>query len=726
MEETLNGREFLAHISEDGRRQLLLDHLKGTADLASEFASPFGQSEYAHYIGLHHDIGKYSKEFQRRLMGGPKVDHSTAGAYIAFQNHMSEGAFSIAGHHSGLPDVGSRTDAEGSTLWARMNKAKENRIPDFSDWSSEIDDDFQKQNRKMSKYSAFFRTHMLYSCLVDADYLDTERFMLGDVKRGVKTSLTDLERKLNQYIAPWLKPSGELNTKRCAILNQAIQKGKKSSQGLYSLTVPTGGGKTVTSLAFAINHALCNHLDRIIYVIPYTSIIEQTAEVFRKILGNENVLEHHSGVEYGEDEDSLFYMRSTENWDMPVIVTTAVQFFESIYKNTSSNSRRLHNVANSVIIFDEAQMMPVKYLRPTLMAIESLVKHFQCSVVMCSATQPNFSRFVQVEENKINKENFLALPFTEIMEEDKLPDMYKAFQRVNFKDEGTLSYDDIAQKMSAFEQVLCIAATKDEAKKVYEALGDNEVIYLSTNLCPVHRRKVIEDIRERLKKGKSCKVVSTSVISVGVDIDFPVVFLERVGLDSLIQGAGRCNREGKRKAKDSIVHIFDTDSWLKSKFMELEKSITSLFAKEYPEVDWGDPQAIEYYFNNLYTSKNLDIDILESNKKYNIIELTKKCSFSKIDEVYRIIEDNDCQVFIPFTEEGRDVEVLLRSGKYTRELMRRANQYIVSVRKYDYLKLREKGALDCLDGDFAILNDQRQYDKVTGLTCSVESGLITI
>lgn len=707
MEEAVNGKEFLAHISDDGRKQLLLDHLKGTADLASEFASPFGQSEYAHYIGLHHDIGKYSKEFQRRLMGGPKVDHSTAGAYIAFQNHMSEGAFSIAGHHSGLPDVGSRTDAEGSTLWARMNKAKENRIPDFSDWSSEIDDDFQKQNSKMSKYSAFFRTHMLYSCLVDADYLDTERFMLGDVKRGVKTSLTDLERKLNQYIAPWLKPSGELNTKRCAILNQAIQKGKKSSQGLYSLTVPTGGGKTVTSLAFAINHALCNHLDRIIYVIPYTSIIEQTAEVFRKILGNENVLEHHSGVEYGEDEDSLFYMRSTENWDMPVIVTTAVQFFESIYKNTSSNSRRLHNVANSVIIFDEAQMMPVPFLKPCLRSIAELVDGYHSTAVLCTATQPALKPFFE--------EYLPQYPIEEICSEELSKDM--VFDRVEYESIGSVSEEELIDALNQHDQVLCIVNSRKVAKELYSQLETEGIYHLSTFMYPAHRKRVLSEIRERLLIGNSCRVISTSLIEAGVDVDFPVVYRELAGLDSILQAGGRCNREGKRKKEESHVYVFKIMDRPSPEIFSIQTSTCEFVMSKHK--DFNTNEAIHDYFETLlYLKGDNELD------QNGILKLIEKevFPFKTVSSGFQLIGNETRSMYVP-TQENQEWMDSIRRGYANKSIYRKAGLYSINLYEYQYQKLKERGAVENIENGSCILSDSSLYTKETGLELDMELGI---
>ena len=707
MEELKNAKVFLAHISEDGRKQLLIDHLKGTADLASRFASSFGQGEYAYYIGLYHDIGKYSKEFQYRLRGGPKVDHSTAGAYIAFQNRMSEAAFCIAGHHSGLPDAGSRTDAEGTTMLARMNRAADGKIPDFSEWKNEVHESFAKQKTQCSRYSAFFRTQMLYSCLVDADFLDTERFMQGEMKRSVKTSFKELEGKLHQYIEPWYESTSELNVSRCEILSRAIQKGRENDQGLYTLTVPTGGGKTVTSLAFAINHAIRNHLDRIIYVIPYTSIIEQTAEVFRRILGDENVLEHHSGVEYGEDEDSLFYMRVTENWDMPVVVTTAVQFFESIYRNTSSPSRKVHNIANSVIIFDEAQMMPVPFLKPCLRSIAELVEYYNSTAVMCTATQPALQPYF---EEYLPDHSRIEICSEELSRNS-------VFDRVKYENMGSISKDDLVETLNQHEQVLCIVNSRKLAKELYSDLNTEGIFHLSTFMYPVHRKKVLSDIRERLKSGDTCKVISTSLIEAGVDVDFPVVYRQLAGLDSILQAGGRCNREGKRNRDDSHVYVFKVIDRPSPDIFSVQTSACEFVMSRHKEFDT--PEAIHDYFETLlYLKGDAELD------QKGILKLIEKemYPFQTVSSKFMLIGNDMRSMYIP-TPENQELLRAIRMGHANKLVYRKAGLYSINIYEFQYQKLKERNAIENVGNGICILSDNSLYTKETGLEMDMEQGI---
>ncbi len=324
--------EKYAHTSEDGtRKQTVAEHLMGTAELAACFAAPFGAQEVAQAAGLLHDIGKYSDAFQRRLLeGGGRTDHSTAGAQVAFRQRMAEVAFAVAGHHGGLPDGGSRLDGPDSpTLLGRVKRS----VEPFGQWEKEISPPTGGVDRKFQKdnFTDAFFTRMLYSCLVDADYLDTETFMNGSpAPRGGSVSIGELLSRLERYIAPWWEPDTDLNRRRCAILRQCLTGGSQWEKGLYTLTVPTGGGKTVSSLAFALSMAKAQGMSRVVYVIPYTSIVDQTATVFSQILGEENVLEHHSGADYAVEEGGspAAYRKAlaTENWDAPVVVTTAVQF----------------------------------------------------------------------------------------------------------------------------------------------------------------------------------------------------------------------------------------------------------------------------------------------------------------------------------------------------------------------------------------------------------------
>lgn len=374
---------FLTHRREDDTYQLLSDHIHGVAKKASEFAAPFGAHSHAERVGLLHDIGKYSSAAQVRQLDPEHtspVDHSTAGTQAALQLRDPFSAFCIAGHHGGLPNRGSKASKEDGTLMARFQKQLTGPM-DPSAWKQEISIKpgelspawLRTVPAPVQGFANAMYTRMLFSSLVDADYLDTEAFMSCQrVSRTASAPLSQLLQHLVEYVAPWRNSAtSELNQKRSELLERCLC-GAEDEQGLYTLTIPTGGGKTVSSLAFALSHAAEHGLQRVIYVVPYTSIIEQNAQVFRSIVGDENVLEHHANADYdGEDERTL--RLATENWDAPIIVTTAVQFFESLFSSRTSRCRKLHNIASSVVIFDEAQMLPTPFLLPCVNAIAELV-----------------------------------------------------------------------------------------------------------------------------------------------------------------------------------------------------------------------------------------------------------------------------------------------------------------------------------------------------------------
>ncbi len=548
--------EFLAHISDDGRKQTVQEHLEGTARLCSEFAAEFDAAEQGYLAGISHDIGKYTEAFQRRLHGGPKVDHATAGAMECAKAGFGQAAVCVIGHHSGLPDMGNeRTDQPGdATFYGRIKRGLAGGIEPYrGNWPGKLPKTAPAPASARSGFSAAAWTRMLYSCLVDADYLDTERFMQPyKLYRGGYDGMERLLGKLEKHIEKWANPENEMNKYRWEILSECLRCGEKT-KGIYTLTVPTGGGKTVSSMAFALRHAVAHGMKHIIYVIPYTSIIEQNAAVFKEILGEDNVLEHHSGKLYElEDASSPAQYRlamATENWDMPVIVTTAVQFFESFYSNRSSKCRKLHSLANSVIIFDEAQMLPTCHLQPCVGAIAELVRHFGATAVLCTATQPVlgdlFKQFGYVE-------NIPELcPGTQAL--------YEKFRRVSFRDAGELSNEMLAEELENSRQVLCIVNSRRAAQEIYDMLPKEGAYHLSTLMYPAHRQRVLNEIRQRLKEDAVCRVLSTSLIEAGVDVDFPTVYREMAGLDSILQAAGRCNREGRRSSVESIVAIFESE-----------------------------------------------------------------------------------------------------------------------------------------------------------------------
>lgn len=706
---------LLAHgaTDEHPEGQSIEAHLKGTGELAETFAAEFGAAANGKLCGLAHDIGKYSDEFQLRLRGGKKVDHATAGAIECFKIKAAFEAVCVIGHHSGLPNVGHKDadTTESQTFFGRKLRAEQGGIPDYrKNWNGHIalpQDYFRPSGRG---FATAFYIRMLYSCLVDADYIDTETFMNGDAGRGNYEPLSALCDKLTAYISKWNNPTREIDILRQKILNSCIEKAS-APRGIFSLTVPTGGGKTVASMAFALNHAVANSMKRIIYVIPYTSIIEQNAKVFRDILGQENVVEHHSQVSYelSENADELEYRSAlaTENWDAPVIVTTAVQFFESLYANRSSKCRKLHNIANSVIIFDEAQMIPSNNLRPCVAAIAELVRAYNATAVLCTATQPAIDEML-LEYSK--KESVVEL----------CPDvdgMFEKFRRTSFEKEGRLTTDELVSRLESQQQVLCIVNTRKFAQEVYEALPSEGRFHLSTLMCPVHRKQKLDEIRERLKSGKTCRVVSTSLIEAGVDVDFPRVFREMAGLDSILQAAGRCNREGKRSAESSIVTVFESENKV-NKLIAVNRD-----AAEETVRDWTQPNTtstIERYFKAYR-------DFLRNDDKSGVITASEKgisgCGlpFEWIAKEFKLIDQNTFTVYISVGE-GKELISRLREGERSRELYRKAGMYSISIYENHFNALINVGAAESFGDDAAILTDLSLYSDEKGLATDVRDG----
>ncbi len=705
---------YLAHLTEDGRTQTILEHLKGTASLCSAFAAAFDAEAQGQLAGMAHDIGKYSAAFQRRLHGGPKVDHASAGAFECLKAQQLAAAFAISGHHGGLPDGGGRGDAAGTgTFWGRINRASQGRLEDYHAWQSEFS--LPHANTPAfagTRLEGMFFTRMLFSCLVDADYTDTGAFMDNSpYLPASSSSMEELWRRLETYVSGWFPPKGALNMQRCAILEQCMSAGAQYGPGLFTLTVPTGGGKTVASLSFALAQAKARRMKRIVYVIPYTSIIEQTAQVFREILGDENVLEFHFGVQFDQQEDDASspetapLTRSVETWDVPVIVTTAVQFFESLYACQPSKCRKLHNLAQSVLIFDEAQMLPLPYLRPCVWAIAQLVRHYGASAVLCTATQPALDPIFQ--------EFAPEIPIREICPMAEAH--WESFRRVSFQQAGTLSWMDLAARLQQQEQVLCVVNTRRAAREVFHQLSGSGNFHLSTLMYPAHRKRILDEIRRRLRDGLPCRVVSTSLIEAGVDVDFPAVYRELSGLDSILQAAGRCNREGKRPPEDSIVTIFQGED-PPPRLFETSIGAGKIVLDHCQDV--SSRAAIHTYFSTL-----LDLKGAEAQDAHHILPLMESefFPFRTVAERFHLIESPTTTVYLPL-EEGAGLVELLRSGQYSRTLYRRLGQYGVSVYPQHLAALEQAGALEHLEDGSVVLRDIGLYTQTTGLTLEPSGG----
>lgn len=707
----MDERTFVTHRREDGSFQMLKAHLKGVALRAEAFAGEFGSPREGARVGLLHDIGKYSEAGQRRQRDPEhtgKVDHSTAGMQEAFRLGDVSAAFAIAGHHGGLPDMDGR-------LVERAQKSLDGE-KDPAAWKREVQLDGGTDlpewvTSRPESIEAAMYTRMLFSCLVDADYLDTEAALQGKRPRGEFASLEELFGKLKAYVAPWLKaPRDELCCRRNEILMECLQNGEKP-KGLYTLTVPTGGGKTVASMAFALSHAGVHDLKRVIYVIPYTSIIEQTADTFSKILGSENVLEHHSQAELDGDsedaEDSAAQRRrlACENWDASVIVTTAVQFFESMYAAKASRCRKLHSLARSVIIFDEAQTLPVTLLRPCISAIAELVRHYGATTVLCTATQPAL--------NGLFREFVPELPIRELAPN---PDgLFDFFQRVHFVREGCLSDEAVSRRLSEDERVLCVVNSRRRARDIFEMLPEEGRYHLSTLMTAVDRSRTLDEIRKRLKGGLCCRVVSTSLVEAGVDVDFPTVWREMSGLDSILQAAGRCNREGRRLAEESAVHIFEGEGRISAALRQRMSSAVAVL-EEFEDINTR--AAIEWYFKRLLWAvgkEELDLP--------RILEKEKQLQFQSVSEKFRMIDDRGSRiVYIPAPDNEEDI-CLLRLGMITRERMRRLGRWAVSLPPYEYQALADSYAVEDHGADgFGILLNPGAYNPTRGLDVHCESG----
>ncbi len=695
--------------------QPLAEHLEGVAKLSEEFAEVFGAGEWGRYAGLLHDAGKATKAFQARLEGNPeKVDHSTFGARIAKETAGKLGlllAYAIAGHHGGLANGGEQeTELHYRLKYGKVPKdavqltdikAFDVLIPPF------------RLTRDRAGFSLSFFTRMLFSCLVDADFLDTELFCTPAKGQERPVDSNDetfiaLQKKLDAHLSELCKKADPtpVNLLRQDILEQCREKSKFARQ-IFSLTVPTGGGKTLSSLAFALDHAVTHGMRRVIYTIPFTSIIEQNAYVFQDILGREHVLEHHCNYKENDSPEEAVYNRrrglATENWDAPVVVTTNVQFFESLFHNKPSRCRKLHNITRSVIILDEAQAIPTEFLEPCLAALRELVEHYGCTVVLCTATQPAL-------DDKSNLR--MALPeIEEIVTEPAI--LYETLRRTTVNFIGNVSDDELAQRLEEEKQVLCIVSTKKQARSLFERLQRQDgVFHLSTNMYPQHRRRVLDEIRDRLKQNKSCRVVSTSLIEAGVDLDFPVVYRAMAGLDSIAQAAGRCNREGKMTELGK-VYVFEPEQplslpWVKRCTTRAAEALRSL-----PDADPMGLAVMRRYFELLYDVQDLDKKQILS--RLNTLTQELYFPFREIAQDFRFIEEESTGVIVPVEPEAENLVQQLRCTQYPRSVLRKLQQYSVAVRTRELAALRVVGALEMINEQFPVLCNCAAYSDIVGL-----------
>ncbi|MEG1617134.1 MAG: CRISPR-associated helicase Cas3' [Bacteroidales bacterium] len=724
-------KEFIAHIrhiEQDFELQTICEHSLGTAKIAKEFARGFGSAEWGEWLGRAHDMGKFSSYFQQyiRVNSGmveaekmmSKEDHSSAGAIYAlksFPHIYPPLSYCIAGHHSGLLDWTSSGEANMAHRLSKrdlLGKIEQQNI----DTLGLIQDEslFSAPALKNPKKEFHLWIRMLFSCLVDADYLDTENFMNPTLSeaRGNYDTLADLKQRFDQYMFDLGSnaPLTTINQIRSVVLQQCLSNGTKIP-GFYNLSLPTGGGKTLSSMAWALVHAIKYKKSRIIVAIPYTSIIAQTAEIFRKIFGKDNVVEHHSNI---QNEEQLNYSNklSTENWDAPIVVTTNVQLFESLYAAKPSKCRKLHNLCNSVVILDEAQIFPVEFLQPVLDILQGLRSDFKTSILFTTATQPVFD--VKIGSGKAEFQG-LSEPVQELISEETDLSIFRRVEIEWPKGNEITEYEDLVTSLIEFEQVLCIVNTRKEAQAIFKIMPEG-TLHLSRLMCSAHIMKTITEIKRRLAAGEPVRVISTQLIEAGVDIDFPVVFRAFAGLDSIVQAAGRCNREGKLNKIGQLgkVIVFNTPNGVPQGLMRKGADALREMLAIDPNADFLSKEKIQQYFN-LYYSKANTFD-KPSVKDFLYKDVGQmKFMFASVADQFQLIDDKDSVTVLIGYDSGTDLIKEFKQKGPEKGLMRKLQQYSVSLHKYDFEKLKEAGQVASFFGSY-ILEDPSAYDLTGGLS----------
>lgn len=722
---------IIAHKSKDGREQSLQEHGQNVAKMAASFAAPFGGEKFAERIGISHDAGKDTVGFQQYIQApdkNAKSPHAIIAAALNCQANDVLSAVITAGHHSGLHNVLDTITNVRAALAERSQDITTAREYFSSDAISqtEIIPEFARKNKVFGQY-AF--TKMEFSCLTDADYQDTERFMRGYSPRSYDyDSFSDIYDMFRKHVQLWIDKDNEMmrrknqpfskdeeiNHMRTQMMLQCLDAGSNSRKGdIRTLSIPTGGSKTLSSFAYAIAAAKKDtSIKRIIVVIPFNTITTQTASVLRGIVGEKNILENHSGFDFEDSKQGKLLQYASENWDIPIVVTTNVQFFESFFSNKPAKSRKLHNIADSVIIFDEVQQLPVKYLKPCIKCIESLAANFGARIVLSTATQPALEPY------------FETIKPREIIDDSE--SYVKPFRRCSIENIGTVTAKNLTERIQKHKQCLCVVNEKKEAKAIYTAIenGRCKNLYcLTTDITPYDREKLLRQIRQNLKDDEPCIVISTSLIESGVDVDFPYGYRELYGLDSILQTAGRVNRNGLRDCGNSTLFVFDGPQ---EEYRALrngtsrgcnesdnKKSITRGILQKY---DADSPKAIHEYFSRLYGYKGDGLD------KFYIVKManSKLIPFQDISQKFKIIDEDTVTVIISQTAEASELVGKIRNQTATKDDIRKVGKYAVSVRRSKYDKylaastevLTTKVCNDVEEPDICNLVDMGLYTNI--------------
>ena len=722
-------KEYIAHINEyTDAIQTVQQHSFQTAVLCREYAIP-AFKDFLYVVGLLHDIGKYMDEFQKRIRGAQiRVEHSMCGAIAAgdlFPNVMGlMMQFCIAGHHSGLPDAGLPKDAaELGTLYGRLGREfsdyseykRELEIPsvDFGAWAEFVAGDCRKdQELQIDKFA--FLTRYAFSCLVDADSTDTADFCREEERpRALRSDFQVCLDRVNARLSAFVCRTN-LQKARSALQAQAFRNADRDAE-IYLLNMPTGSGKTLASVKIALERALAEKKKRIIYVIPYNSIIDQTVDVFEGLFGGElEILRHQSTFSYEDTEDQDEDYRkaaklAVENWDAPFIVTTAVQFFESIYANKRGKLRKLHNMADSILVFDEAHLMPQNYLQPCLQSIAFITRYLDSEAIFLTATMPDF-------ENLIHK---YALPDSKIFNLIQDTSLFGEFQKCRYEYIGEVEADALLEKSSQSPSSLVIVNSKKAARQLFRECSTGKKYHLSTYMTPYDRKRILQEIREELNrlekdyptyedvpKERRITIIATSLIEAGVDLDVYTVFRERSGLDSILQAGGRCNREGRRAIAD--VFVFDFADHTRRTAIEEKGNLAKGLLGKYEDI--SKPLCIAEYYDTLYFMKQEEI---QKNAMHEICTNIKRLPFKEYAEKFELIDSKTVSVVVVRDEKSRELAEHLR---YTKSVNTRMLQnYVCTIYQKELEDLIKQHAVEDYGTGVYCLTNLDYYDEQIGI-----------
>jgi len=700
-----------AHSPINGREHWLNEHLANTASLAESFATRLAPElgGWGRAAGLLHDLGKATQRFQQYLRGLIETGgaHKIVGAqYALCQKLPPPIALAILGHHSGLPALAEAHNLCSQSFPADLLINPDDfytahialptpQIPDWLDTKNSLEIELL--------------TRLLFSALVDADALDTIAFRYPQYAPS-PSPYPSMPQLWKNFISIYeqdcaAKPATKLNQLRRELFQRCIQAAEQPP-GAFSLTAPTGLGKTLSSLGFALKHASCHGLDRIITVIPYISITEQTANVYRQFLPKEAILEHHSAVDTAsadssEEEDHLErWELAAENWDAPIIVTTAVQFFESLFAHKPSRCRKLHRIAHSVVIIDEIQLFPESLLQPTFDMLGALVRQYGVTCLFTTATQPAYKKFCHLQIQEI------------VPDPPQLAQKLQGLKQLQFHQKREpLSWAEVAEHLQSYEQALCVVNTRADARALYALLPPDKRLHLSTSLCGAHRRQILEEIQRRLAEKEPCLLVSTQLVEAGVDLDFPVVWRAMGPLVSLIQAAGRCNREAKLPCGECVIFT-PKEGGCPGGAYRTATETTRSFLSGNPEADLANPIVHQHFFELFYQAINLD--------EFGIQQLRGALDFPAVAEKYRLIADETIPVAVPWQKGNVLLAKIAQAGVVTRDDLRELQPYFVNLRFYEFMRAQQEHLCHEVIPGSRLWRWDGGYDEALGLQWEFE------